>query len=69
MAAPETDWLESAWRAHVGAKPKTTLGPRKCDHCGVEKQVMMTMAPGWNGEAWWLCVPCYREGYPPPKKE
>lgn len=44
------------------AKKKKTLAKRECYHCGVQKTVMVIMAPGPDGEAWWLCTPCYVDG-------
>jgi hypothetical protein len=60
--------LHEVWRETYETPKKVTLADRACEHCGVRKQVMVTMAPGHNGEAWWLCARCWIDGLPNKKE-
>lgn len=46
----------------MGPLPKKTLAPRACARCKIAKQILLVMEPGADGEAWWLCVPCWKLG-------
>ncbi len=33
-----------------------------CDHCAVQRVIMMEMVPGKDKKAWWLCGRCWVDG-------
>jgi hypothetical protein len=35
---------------------------RTCAACRYERPIMLTMEPGQDGEIWWLCSSCWRDG-------
>lgn len=60
------DFLEIFNRSMEG-RPKTTVGARECATCrrmGIVKQhaVLITMAPGHDGVAWFLCARHWSDG-------
>jgi len=36
-----------------------------CEHCPATGPVLVEMAPGRDGQPWWLCVACWKEGRRP----
>ncbi len=52
-----TDSTDTSPRKPPG---RASSAARRCDTCRATGRVMLAMAPGADGEPWFLCSPCWR---------